>query len=111
MKTSDPRCYLVEALVAVWTLVAFLCVMCLKVSHLGGGVGESLVAVVAVVRLLAAVHQLVALQVARRGEKLATHVTAVARFTRVAFAVQVEKADLTVALSTRGAAVRLQGAK
>lgn len=61
---SDPRWYLVEALVAVWAPVAFLCVMRLKMSHLGGGVGEGLVAVVTLIRLLTTVHQLVALQVA-----------------------------------------------
>lgn len=108
---TDPRCYLVEALVTVWTFVAFLCVVRLKMSHLGGGVGESLVAEVTVIRLLTAVHQLVALQVARCGEKLATHVTAVTCFTRVSFAVQVEKADLAVALSTSRAAVWLQRAR
>lgn len=79
-------------------------------SHLGGGVGEGLIAVVAVVRLLAAVHQLVALQVARRGEELAAHFAAVPRFARVPLAVQVEQADLAVALPAGRAAVRLQRA-
>ncbi|TNN31648.1 hypothetical protein EYF80_058193 [Liparis tanakae] len=71
------------------------------VPHLGGGVGEGLVAVVAVVRLLAAVHQLVALQVARRGEELAAHLAAVARLARVPLAVQVEEADLPAAGSEK----------
>lgn len=69
-------------------------------AHLGGRVREGLLAVVAVVRLRATVHQLVALQVARCGEELATHFAAVPRFARVPFAVQVEQADLPVALST-----------
>lgn len=47
---------LVEAFVAVWTLVAFLRVVSLQVSHLGGGVREGLLTVDAVVRLLAAVY-------------------------------------------------------
>lgn len=55
------RCYLAEALVTVWTLVALVSVVRLQVSHLGSGVREGLVAVVTLVRLLAAVHQLVAL--------------------------------------------------
>lgn len=79
-------------------------------SHLGRGVREGLVAVVAVVGLLAAVHQLVALQVPRRGEELAAQLTAVARLARVPLAVQVEQADLPVALPTGGAAVGLQRA-
>lgn len=82
-------CHLVEAFVTVRTLVAFLRIMGLQVSHLGGGVRESFATEVAVVRLLPAVHQLVALQIPRSGEKLATDVTAVARFTRVPFPVQV----------------------
>ena len=82
----------------------------LQVPHLGGGVGEGLVAEVAVVRLLAAVHQVVALHVARRGEELPAHAAAVARLSRVPLAVQVEQADLPVALPTRGAAVWLQRA-
>lgn len=94
----------------MWTLVALLCVVRLQMSHLGGGVREGLLAEVAVVRLLAAVHQLVALQVARCCEKLAAHFAAVPRFARVTFAVQVEQADLSVALSAGRAAVRLQGA-
>lgn len=103
--------YLVEAFVAVWTLVALLCVVCLQMSHLGRGVRESLLAVVAVVWLLAAMHQLVALQIARSGEKLATNFTAVPRFPCVTLAMQVEQTDLTVALSASRAAVRLQGAR
>lgn len=63
-KTQEKKLYLVEALVAVWTLVALLRVVCLQVSHLGRGVREGLVTVVAVVWLLTTVHQLVALQVA-----------------------------------------------
>lgn len=55
------RCYLTEAFIAMWALVALVGVMCLQVSHLGGGVREGLVAVVTLVRLLATVHQLVAL--------------------------------------------------
>lgn len=102
------RCYLVEAFVAVWTLVALLGVVRLQVAHLGGGVGESFVAEVALVRLLAAVHQLVAFQVARCGEELVAHFTAVARLPRVALAVQIEQTDLAVALSTSGAAVWFQ---
>lgn len=79
--------------------------------HLGGGVREGLLAEVAVVWLLAAVHQLVALQIARSGEKLPTNFTAVSSFACVPFVVQVEQADLAVALSTSRAAVRFQGAK
>lgn len=101
---------LVESFVTVRTLVAFLSVVRLQMSHLGGGVRESLIAEVALVRLLAAVHQLVALQVARCGEQLAAHVAAVTRLTCVALAVQVEQTDLPVALPTSGAAVRLQRA-
>lgn len=82
----------------MWTLVALLRVVRLQMPHLGGGVGEGLLAEVAVVRLLAAVHQLMAFQVAGRGEELATHLAAVPRLTRVAFAVQVEQTDLAVAL-------------
>lgn len=54
-------CYLTEAFITVWALVALVSVVRLQMSHLGSGVGEGLVAVVALVRLLAAVHQLVAL--------------------------------------------------
>lgn len=81
--------------------------MRLQVSHLGGGVREGFVTIVAVVWLFAAVHQLVALQVAGRGEEFAAHFAAVPRLARVPFAVQVEQADLSVALSTGGAAVWL----
>lgn len=84
--------------------------MRLQVSHLSGGVGERLLAVVTVIRLLAAVHQLVALQVSRCGKELAAHITAVTSFTCVSFAVQVEQADLTVALPTGRATVWLQWA-
>lgn len=94
----------------MWTLVALLRVVCLQMSHLGGGVREGLLTEVAVVRLLAAVHQLVALQVSRCGEELATHFAAVPCLTCVPFAVQVEQADLSVALSTGRAAVWLQRA-
>lgn len=97
---SKTCCYLVEAFVTVWTLVALLCVVRLQMSHLGGRVREGLVTVVAVVRLLAAVHQLVALQIARCGEELAAHFAAVPCLACVALAVQVEQADLAVALST-----------
>lgn len=104
------RSDLIEALVAVWTLVALLCIVRLQVSHLGRGVGEGLVAVGALVRLLAAVHQLVALQVAGGGEELAAHPAGVARLARVPLAMEVEQADLPVALPAGQAAVRLQGA-
>lgn len=90
--------------------MALLRVVRLQVPHLGRGVGEGLVTEVAVVWLLSAVHQLVALQVARCGEELAAHFAAVARLARVAFAVQVEQADLSVALSAGRAAVWLQRA-
>lgn len=63
------------------------------------------------VRLFATVHQLVALQVAGCGEQLAAYFAAVPGLARVAFAVQVEQADLAVALSTGRAAVRLQRAR
>lgn len=43
--------------------MALVCVMDLQVAHFGGGVGESALTVLTVVRLLTAVHQLVALQV------------------------------------------------
>jgi len=94
----------------VRTLVSFVRVVGLQVPHLGGGVGEGLVTEVAGVRLLATVHQVVALHVARRGEQLAAHAAAVARLARVPLAVQVEEADLPVALPTRGAGVGLQWA-
>lgn len=90
--------------------MALVCVVGLQVAHLSGGVGEGPVAVVAVIRLLAAVHQNVALQVARRGEELATVLAAVSGLAYVPFPVQVEQADLPVALPTRGAAVGFQGA-
>lgn len=73
----------------MWALVAFVCVMGLQVSHLGGGIGEGAVAIIALVRLLATMHQLVALQVARCGEELAAVLAAVASLSRVPFAVQV----------------------
>lgn len=95
----------------MWTLVALLGVVRLQVSHLGSGVREGLLTVVAVVRLLTAVHQLVALQVARCSEELAAHFAAVPCLAGVAFAVQVEQADLSVALSAGRAAVRLQRAR
>lgn len=104
------RRYLTEAFITVWAFVALVGVVCLQVSHLGRGVGEGLVAVVALVRLLAAVHQLVALQVARRGEGFPAQSAGVARLPRVPFAVQVEQADLTIALPTSRAGVWLQGA-
>lgn len=84
--------------------------MRLQVPHLGGGVGEGLLTVVTVVRLLAAVHQLVPFQVARCGEQLAAHFAAVPRLASVPLAVQVEQADLPVAFSTGRAAVWLQRA-
>lgn len=93
------------------TLVALLRVMRLQVPHLGGGVGEGLLTVVTVVRLLAAVHQLVPFQVARCGEQLAAHFAAVPRLASVPLAVQVEQADLPVAFSAGRAAVRLQRAR
>lgn len=95
----------------MWALVPLLRIVRLQVSHLGGGVGESFVAEVAVVRFLPAVHQLVALQIPRGGEKLAADVAAVPRFTHVPFPMEVEQADLAVALPTGGAAIRLQGTK
>lgn len=104
-------CYLVEAFIAVRTFVAFLGVMRLQMSHLGGRVGEGLIAVVTLIRLFTAVHQLVSLQIARCCEELAAHVATIAGFTRVAFAVQVKETDLTVALSTSGAAVRFERAR
>lgn len=110
MQCYRTRRYLVEALVAVWTLVALLGVVRLQVSHLGSGVREGLLTEVAVVRLLTAVHQLVALQVARCGEELAAHFAAVPCLAGVAFAVQVEQADLSIALSAGRAAVWLQRA-
>lgn len=61
--SSLPFSNLIEFLVALWAFVALVRVVDLQVSHFGGGVGESALAVLAVVRLLAAVHQLVALQV------------------------------------------------
>lgn len=94
----------------MWTLVALLRVVCLQMSHLGSGVREGLLTVVAVVRFLATMHQLVPFQVARCGEELATHLTAVTRFACVALPVQVEQTDLAIALSTSRATVRLQGA-
>lgn len=110
-KRARTCCYLVKAFVAVWTLVALLRVVRLQVSHLGSGVREGLLAVDAVIRLLTAVHQLVALQIARCGEELAADFAAVPCLACVAFAVQVEQADLSVALSTGRAAVWLQGAR
>ena len=95
----------------MWTLVALLRVMRFQMTHLGSGVRKGLLTVIAMIWLLAAVHQQVALQVARCGEELATHVAAVTCLTCVAFAVQVEQADLTVALSTSRAAVWLQRAR
>lgn len=92
----------------MWTLVALLGVVRLEVAHLGSGVGESFVAVVALVRLLAAVNQLVSLQIARCRKELVAHFAAVPCFPRVALAVQIEQTDLTVALSAGGAAVWLQ---
>lgn len=102
--------YLIEALVAVRAPVALVGVVGLQVAHLGGGVGEGPLAEVAVVWLLATVHQLVALQVARGCEEFATLLAAVARLTRVPFAVQVEQANLAVALAAGRAAVWFQGA-
>lgn len=62
----------------MWAFVALVCIMDLQVAHFGSGVGESTLAVVTVVRLLATVHQLVALQVTRCGEEFAALVAAVA---------------------------------
>lgn len=80
-------------------------------AHLGGGVGEGPLAVVTMVGLLSTVHQLMALQVARGGEELAAVLAAVARLARVPFAMEVQQADLPVALTARCAAVRLHGAE
>lgn len=51
-----------------------------------------------------------ALQVARCGEELAAHLATVPCFTRVPFPVQIQQADLAVALPTSRAAEWLQGA-
>lgn len=102
--------HLVELLVAVRALVLLVGVMSLQVAHLGGGVGEGAAAVVALVGLLAAVHQLVPLEVAGRGEELAAVLAAVARLARVPLLVQVQQADEPVALAALLAAVRLQRA-
>lgn len=85
-------------------------VMGLQVAHLGGGVREGAPAVVALVGLLTAVHQLVALQVARSGEELAAVIAAVPGLARVAFLVQVQQADEPVALATLLTTIGLQGA-
>lgn len=82
----------------------------LQVAHLGGGVGEGAPAVVALVGLLAAVHQLVPLQVARGGEELPAVLAAVPRLARVPLLVQVQEADEPVALPALLTAVRLQRA-
>lgn len=79
--------------------------MNLQVAHFSGGVGESTLAVLAVVRLLATVHQLVPLQVTRCSEEFSTIVTAVARLACVPLPVQVQQADLPVALPAGGTAV------
>lgn len=70
--------YLIEFLVTLWAFVALVRVMDLQVAHFGRGVGESPLAVVTVVRLLATMHQLVALQVTRGGEEFAAVLAAVA---------------------------------
>lgn len=82
----------------------------LQVPHFGGGVGEGAPAVVALVGLLPAVHQLVPLQVAGGGEELAAVVAAVLGLPRVPLLVQVQQADQAVALPALLAAVGLQGA-
>ena len=64
-------------------LVLLVCVVRLQVAHLRRGVREGAAAVVALVGLLAAVHQLVSLEVARRGEELATVLAAVTCLARV----------------------------
>lgn len=109
---SLPRgsAHLVELLVAVWALVLLVGVVGLQVAHLGGGVGEGAAAVVTLVGLLAAVHQLVPLEVARGGEELAAVLAAVARLTRVPLLVQVQQADEPVALAALLAAIGLQRA-
>lgn len=80
-------------------------------AHFGSGVRESTLAVLTVVRLLATVHQLVALQVTRRGEEFATLVAAVACLACVPLPMQVQQADLPVALPACGTAVRLYRAR
>lgn len=108
---AAPRAHnLVELLVAVRALVLLVCVVRLQVAHLRRGVREGAAAVVALVGLLAAVHQLVPLEVARRGEELATVLAAVARLARVPLLVQVQQADEPVALATLLTAVGLQRA-
>lgn len=82
-----PLSNLIEFLVALWAFMALVRIMDLQVAHFGCGVGESTLAVVAVVRLLAAMHQLVALQVTRCGEEFAALVAAVACFSCVPFPV------------------------
>jgi len=82
----------------------------LQVPHFGGGVGEGAPAVVALVRFLPAVDQLVPLQVAGGGEELAAVVAAVLGLPRVPFLVEVQQADEAVALPALLAAVGLQRA-
>lgn len=102
--------HLVELLVTMRALVLLVSVMSLQVAHLGGGVGEGAAAVVALVGLLAAVHQLVPLEVAGRGEELSAVLAAVACLAGVPLLVQVQQADEPVALAALLAAVGLQRA-
>lgn len=71
----------------MWTFVSLLHVMYLQMSHLGSGVRKGLITEVTVIWFLPAVHQLMSLQVTRRGEELATGIAGIACFSRVAFAV------------------------
>lgn len=79
----------------------------LQVAHLGGGVGEGPVAVLALIGLLSAVDQLVPLQVAGRGEEFAAHLAVVVGLARVALFVQVEQTDQAVTLPAVVTAVGL----
>lgn len=102
--------HLVEFLVTVGTLVLLVGVVGLQVPHFGGGVREGAPAVVTLVGLFPAVHQLVPLEVARGGEELSAVVTAVLGLPCVPLLVQVQQADEAVALPTFLTAVGLQWA-
>lgn len=91
-------------------LVLLVGVVGLQVAHLGGGVGEGAPAVVALVGLLAAVHQLVPLEVARSSEELPAVIAPVLGLPRVPLLVQVQQADEAVAFPTLFTAVGLQRA-
>lgn len=92
----------------MWTFVALLHVMNLQMAHLGGGIRERFLTVVTVMGLFTTVHQLVAFQITGCSKQLVADLTTVTCFTCVAFVVQVEKANLTVAFSTSRALVWLQ---